>query len=277
MYYYGSFLNPQSINLSRAHIESDQQAMIPPSAIAYLAMFAASDSGASGVSQITKIQSFISTVDTAMNIGKAIPMSNEIDFEYVMVLREVFNDMGLDSSGFWTLLQITEMMQRYSKKQEATSGMFIYSDAAQSGSQIISMLTNDEKLASAVNLGVEQNLSTVPKDYYSSVVKDIKDRWMEITEENRERMRTLFNAYTRSRGDEITNEEVENLVGRVTRKFVKRNVMTIAYNLTLYGAVGQLVDDLGEEITTREAAILAVLIRSAVQAKFPSLDKFIKI
>jgi DNA polymerase type B, organellar and viral/DNA-dependent RNA polymerase len=277
MYYYGSFLQPQSINLSRAHIESAQQGMIPASAIAYIAMFAASESGASGSSQIVKVQSFISTLDTGLRIGEQIPMSDGINFEYVMVVRGVFEEMGLDLSGFWGFLQIIEMMQRFSVSRDARSGMFIYSDAAQSGSQIISMLTNDAQLGEAVNIGIDQTLATFPKDYYSSIVNDIKARWEEITEGSRDRMRLLFNAYTRSRGEVITNEEVEELVKRVNRKFVKRNVMTIAYNLTLYGAVGQLVDDLGTEITVREAAILAVLIRSAVQAKFPSLANFIEI
>lgn len=277
MYYYGSFLQPQTINLTRAHLESSQQAAVPDNSLAYLGLFCMTETGGGGSHQ-GKLQGFMDLCMMASQMRSVFPSTGDsINFEYVRTVAEFARDMGYDMSAFWSILQCVELISRMGSEDTTNSGLFIYSDAAQSGSQIISMFTNDNELGKAVNLGVEQDLGTYPTDYYASVVDYIRDNWETILEEKRDRMRLLFNAYTRTRGEEVQDSEVRDIVNRITRKFVKRNVMTIAYNLTLYGAVGQLVEDLGTEITTREAAILAVLIRAAVESKFPSLKSFIEI
>lgn len=277
MYYYGSFLQPQTINLTRAHLESAQQARVPESALAYIALFCMTETGGGGSHQ-GKIQGFMDLCMFASQMRQATPSTGDaINFEFVQIVRDFASDMQFDKSAFWSILQCIELISRMGSDDDAKSGLFIYSDAAQSGSQIISMFTNDKELGKAVNLGTEQDLGTYPTDYYNSVVEYIRENWESILGDKRDRMRLLYNAYTRTRGEEIEDSEVREIVGRITRKFVKRNVMTIAYNLTLYGAVGQLVEDLGTDITTREAAILAVLIRAAVEKKFPSLKSFIDI
>lgn len=277
MYYYGSFLQPQTINFTRAHIESSQQAAVPDHSLAYLALFCMTETGGGGSHQ-GKLQGFMDLCMIASQMRSAFPSTGDaINFEYVQVIFEHARDMQFDMSAFWSILQCVELVSRIGSEEQTNSGLFIYSDAAQSGSQIISMFSNDKELGKAVNLGLDQDLGTYPTDYYASVVDHIRDNWESILAEKRDRMRLLYNAFTRTRGEEIQDSEVREIVNRITRKFVKRNVMTIAYNLTLYGAVGQLVEDLGTEITTREAAILAVLIRVAVEAKFPSLKSFIDI
>ena len=281
MYYYGGFLQPQTINMVRAHIEANVTTEVPREAWAFLMLFMMNEVGAKGT-VIDKLMDSLTWFEQAgqaqylMDEDFSAPPS-ETSFEYVQNVAEVALELEIDTSGFWSLLQVVRLLQLGVKSESLKSGLIIYSDASQSGSQIISLLTNDSELQNAVNINAETDLSAPVNDYYLSIVEDIQENWRDDLSSKGETMRKLGNAYTRTRGEDIQEDEVEALVKRVERKYVKRNVMTMAYNITLFGAGEQLIEDLGDEITPREAGILAVLIRSSVERVFPRLDNFLKV
>lgn len=165
------------------------------------------------------------------------------------------------------------------KERNPRTGLIVYSDAAQSGSQIISTITDDLSLQNAVNINLKTGLFEKTNDYYLSVLDFIKENWEEMVEDEKvlEKMTKLGNAYTKKRQNPVEKDEVGEIVARMTRSFVKKNVMTVAYNLTLYGAGEQLMEELGQEISPREAGIVAVLTRAAVEKVFPRVYEFLAV
>lgn len=104
MYYYGGFIQPQAINMVRAHIESTTIAEVPSKAWAYMMLFAMNDVGVKGtigdkiidsltwVEQAGQLSGMMET--EVEGFGKLMEQPSENEFEFVSTLVEVAGELG---------------------------------------------------------------------------------------------------------------------------------------------------------------------------------------
>lgn len=191
---------------------------------------------------------------------------------------EIVREIGWDKEAAWSIIDGLDNLRKYRwMNEDDLYNTIVYSDAAQSGSQIISMITGDESLQAAVNISDPASITEEPADYYQTVVDYIKDHIEQVhIESSDQAMKLARRKLGKSQlPPDITLVMYQEVAERITRKTVKRNTMTIPYNLTVYGAVEQLLDDFPDELNDLDACIIAAMVRNAVFSVFPQLQNFL--
>lgn len=302
LYYYGGLLQPQTINLVRAHIEVHDRSEIENSMLPLFFTFIANELGIGGsfYNKIAYVRDTIidslkrcirygvedqpSAVQDEINKNKTKfnLITAQLDRPRAMMtlwIAGLVKDMDWDTQATWSIVECCRtLFRRYLLVDDDEQEIFnqiIYSDAAQSGSQIISLLTDDLELQEAVNIHNAGDLLDVPKDYYWEILNFMRREHEMIFNKTKDQANKMIRRKGGGITDPVTVEEFRSVAYRSTRKTVKRNVMTIPYNLTIYGGIEQLLQDFPEEISNRDACILAVMIRSAVFASYPQLEDFL--
>ena len=287
MYYY-SMVNPQSFNMVRGNIRMHSAGsqttsdMLPQYAISLM-----SDLGVKG-SIIDKLLEFRHIWDAAPALYDHILMGRTA--ELYEAVRELRAQRGYDVEATFTLINaIPTIVESFRIIKELASAaeevglgqaeltgqaatQIMYSDAAQSGAQIISLMTDDDTLQGALGIA-PQRLSTWENDYYTTIADFINN----AADDQLEAVLVRANSHARRVAGRvtITLEDAQALRGRITRKIVKRNTMTIAYNLSQYGAIEQLREDFPlTTLSNVDICLLAPLISDAVDSLYPSIKSF---
>jgi DNA-directed RNA polymerase len=143
---------------------------------------------------------------------------NRFYSEYLSLIKEPFQFISI-------LMGFANLIDNYNNNRELIINNPILFDASCSGIQHLSAMTRDIEVARKVNILTEEELD-------NSDEKEILDK-------SRAQDYYLYAANNvQIIIDKLDNKNINNI--KITRKMIKRTVMTIPYNITLSGVKEQL-------------------------------------
>lgn len=136
------------------------------------------------------------------------------------------NDLINKSSEPFIFIASSIELQNYFKakaeSRDFISYLPIYLDATCNGLQHLAAILKDAPLGEMTNL-TPSSLNDNPKDLYSSLIPSIKKSIEDVVQ--------------------LDNSLKDLLLIPIDRKFIKRSIMTISYNVTVRGVFEQLITD----------------------------------
>ena len=145
-----------------------------------------------------------------------------VDKHFENILNTPNNNLWLSADEPILFLACALELQEYNKNPSFLSRLPILLDATCNGLQHLSAIANDLNLAERVNITPSTD-EDAPNDIYSDLIEPIKDSIKEAVEKE--------------------PEHYNLLKLNITRKLIKRGIMTITYGVTIKGILDQLLSE----------------------------------
>ena len=176
-----------------------------------------------GSTSVDSDSNFKHTVDLVLSDKKSKKERVDwVDKHFNDIINTPDNNIWLSANEPLIFLACALELQEYNKNPNFLSRLPILLDATCNGLQHLSAIANDINLAERVNITPSTD-EEGPNDIYSDLIQPVKDSIKELVEKETEYYNLL------------------NL--NITRKLIKRGIMTITYGVTVKGILNQLLSD----------------------------------